>query len=58
MLTPEKELTYDRLAASNFDPHTSVRLTLEYMTAGSAEPAPRLFIGPWRRISGIVARLR
>jgi hypothetical protein len=58
LLTPDDELTYDRLAASHFDPHASVRLALEHATSGSAEPAPRLFIGAWRRISGIVARLR
>ncbi len=58
VLTPEKELTYDRLAAANFDPHTSVRLALEHVAAGSAEPAPRRFIAPWRRISRIVNRVR
>jgi hypothetical protein len=58
LLTPDDELTYDRLAASNFDPHAFVRLALERLSDGSAEPAPRLFIGAWRRISGIVARLR
>jgi len=58
VLTPEEELTYDRLATLNFDPHASVRLALEHVAHGRAEPAPRLFIGAWRRISGIVARLR
>jgi hypothetical protein len=58
LLTPDDELTYDRLTAANFDPHASVRLALEHVAAGNAEPAPRLFNGAWRRISGIVARLR
>ena len=58
VLTPEKELTYDQLAASHFDPQTSVRLALEHVTAGSAEPAPRRFIAPWRRMSRIVNRVR
>lgn len=46
LLTPDDELTYDRLAALNFDPHTSVRLALERLSDGSAEPAPRRFIAP------------
>ena len=58
LLMPEEELTYDQLAASHFDPHISVRLALEHVAAGSAAPAPRRFIAPWRRISRIVDRLR
>jgi hypothetical protein len=58
VLTPEKELTYTQLAASHFDPHASVRLALEYVADGSVEPAPRRFIAPWRRISGIANRVR
>jgi hypothetical protein len=58
LLTAEEELTYGRLAASNFDPHASVRLALEYLATSSAEPEPRRFMAPWRRISGIVNRWR
>jgi hypothetical protein len=58
LLTPDDELTYDRLAASNFDPHASVRLALERLSDGSAEPAPRRFIAPWRRIGRTVNRVR
>jgi hypothetical protein len=58
VLTPEKELTYAQLAASNFDPHTSVRLAVDLVAAGSAGPAPRRFIAPWRRIGGMVNRPR
>jgi hypothetical protein len=58
LLRPEEELIYDQLAALNFDPHASVRLALEHVATRSAEPGPRLFSGAWRRIGGIVARLR
>jgi hypothetical protein len=58
MLTPETELTYDRLATLAFDPHASVRLALDHLVTPGAASARGPVKSAWRRVSGLVARRR